>query len=136
MKYLQRPAQMVLIGLVAALASTGCDTLSSLLSDAPPADPAASAIALGQNATCTTPNYVAKIVWQGDQPTMSFGKPAQLTLNNAPAASATNPDGSVTYRADGEASTYARLYPNSTCFVQVVGTENQVVLEENGTVGS
>ncbi|MBW4467200.1 MAG: hypothetical protein KME07_17375 [Pegethrix bostrychoides GSE-TBD4-15B] len=144
MKYLH-PIQMLMLGLMATLA-TSCDSLTNLLSDGStptdqaPADPAAPGAATSaprQNASCTTANYFAKVVWQGDQPTMTFGrKPDQTTLNNAPAVLASNSDGSITYRADGEAATYVRLYPNNSCFVQVVQAENQVVLEETGTVGS
>jgi hypothetical protein len=140
MKYLQSSIQMALLGLVATLA-TSCDSLSNLFSDgSAPVDQAAPGAASSvprQNATCTTANYFAKVEWQGDQPTMSFGrKPDQLTLSNAPAILASNADGSITYQASGEALTYARLYPNNSCFVQVIRAPNQVVLEENGTVGS
>jgi len=142
----RRPISLALLGLTAALA-TSCDSLpfSDLFSvnDSTPADqtaisvPGTASSAPNRNVACITPNYVARVEWQGDQPKMTFGrKPDQFTLNKAPAAATSNPDGSRTYRAGGEALTYARIYPNNSCFVQVVRAQNQVVLEENGTVGS
>ncbi|MFM7426978.1 MAG: hypothetical protein ACKO7W_18605 [Elainella sp.] len=102
---------------------------------APAGQPAAQAPR--QNATCVTPNYFARVVWQNDQPQMTFGgKPDRLTLQNAPVAATQNPDGSITYQAPGEAVTYARVYADNTCFVQVVRGQNQVVLEESGALGT
>jgi hypothetical protein len=90
-----------------------------------------------QNVTCVTPNYFARVVWQNNQPQMTFGaKPDRLTLQNTPVATAQNPDGSITYQAPGAAVTYARIYADKTCFVQVVRDQNQVVLEESGALGT
>ena len=145
MNHLQRLMPLTLLGLTAALA-TSCDSLpfaDLFAKDSAPADqtavsiPGAANSAPSRNVVCTTPNYLAKIEWQGDQPNLTFGrKPDQFTLNKAPVVANSNPDGSITYRASGEALTYARIYPNNSCFVQVVRAPNQVVLEENGTIGS
>jgi len=145
MKHLQRLMPLTLLGLTAALA-TSCDSLpfaDLFTKDSAPVDqtavsvPGAANSAPSRNVVCMTPNYLAKVEWQGDQPKLTFGrKPDQFTLNKAPAAAKSNPDGSITYRAGGEALTYARIYPNNSCFVQVVRAQNQVVLEENGIVGS
>jgi hypothetical protein len=127
-----------------AALTTGCGVLplSNFFSDLAPGldqNPlsAPAAQAPRQNATCVTPNHFAKIVWQAEQPTMTFGaKPDQLSLNNAPSSVAQNTDGSLTYGSAGESTTYTRIFADNTCFVQVVGAGNQVVLEENGTIGT
>jgi hypothetical protein len=127
-----------------ATLTTGCGVLplSNFFSESAPGldqNPisAPAAQAPRQNATCITPNYFAKVVWQAEQPSLTFGaKPDKLTLNNAPSGVAQNADGSLTYSSPGESTTYTRVYADNSCFIQVVGAGNQVVLEENGTLGT
>lgn len=147
MKNLRVLISPALFGFTLALV-TACGSLpfSDLFSDqSTPSDQSATQAPAGQpaaqaprqNATCVTPNYFARIVWQNNQPQMTFGgKPDRLTLQNTPVAVAQNPDGSITYQAPGEAVTYARIYADNTCFVQVVRGQNQVVLEESGALGT
>jgi hypothetical protein len=55
-----------------------------------------------------------------------------VVLSNAPATVTANPDASATYAAAGTSTTYARIFPDGNCFVQVVGGNGAVALEENG----
>lgn len=90
-----------------------------------------------QDATCITTNYVSRIDWQGDNAFVTFGrKPSATAVQNAPATVTRNVDGSLTYGFSAENTTYTRVYPDNTCFVQVVRSNNAVVLEESGVLGS
>lgn len=88
-----------------------------------------------QPASCETANYFAEIVWEGGQPLMTFTrKPNTSSLNRAPATRTVNADGSVTFAAGRESTFYARIFPNGTCFLQAVGSNGVVSLEENGRI--
>ncbi len=86
-----------------------------------------------QSTRCETAGYVAQISWQGTQPRMTFTrKPSEMLVNNAPTTVKANPDASTTYSAAGPLLTFARAFSDGTCFVQVVGNNGTVSLEENG----
>ncbi len=107
---------------------------------------AISPAATGQNATsaspsattaqstrCETAGYVAQISWQGSQPRMTFTrKPSEVLVNNAPTTVKANPDASTTYSTADPLPTFARVFSDRTCFVQVLGSNGTVSLEENG----
>lgn len=85
---------------------------------------------------CLTANYFTEITWQQDQPQMSFGrKPAELTFSNEVANVKGNADGSFTYQLAKEDLFYTRVYPDRSCFVQVVTSNNIPIVEENGKLG-
>lgn len=89
--------------------------------------------AIAQPIRCDTPGYIAEVVWQGSQPGMTLTrKPSEVLLSSAPATVKANPDASATYASAGTSTTYARVFPDGTCFVQVVGGNGAVSLEENG----
>lgn len=100
---------------------------------APPTPP----FSAKDNFACQTPNYVATVTWQQDQPIMTFGRPNEApTVQNATANVKNNPDGSFTYEFSQDAVFYTRVYPDRTCFVQVVNpANNTVAVEENGKLG-
>lgn len=100
-----------------------------------PASPDPGAAAIAQPASCETANYFAEIVWEGGQPLMTFTrKPNTASLNRAPATRTVNTDSSVTFSAGRESTFYARIFPDGTCFLQVVGSNGAVSLEENGRI--
>lgn len=90
-----------------------------------------------ENFSCRTPNYVVSVAWQQDQPAMSFGRQNEApTVQNAVAQVKNNPDGSFTYELSQDAVFYARVFPDRTCFIQVVNpANNTVAVEENGRLG-
>ncbi len=100
---------------------------------APPLPP----ISAKDNFTCRTPNYSVTVTWQQDQPVMTFGRQNEApTVQNAGATAKNNPDGSFTYEFAQNALFYARVYPDRTCFIQVVNpANNTVAVEENGKLG-
>lgn len=104
---------------------------------APPLQPPAAAPAQ-ENYGCLTANYFADIVWQQNQPQLSLGRrPAETSLQNAPAQVTANPDGSFTYAVGGESLYYTRVYPDRSCLVQVVNPATGVpILEETGRLGA
>lgn len=88
-----------------------------------------------QGLTCDTPSYFAEVATDQGQFNLTFGeKPAENILLRAnPISAVQNEDGSRTYGyQEADATTYARFYPNGTCLVQVVGSDNTIVVEEAG----
>lgn len=101
---------------------------------APPEEPQAdNNQVLGSDVTCDSPSHFAKITWHQGLPYMTFAlKPDALSLDNAPATATINPDVSLTYGVQGESDFFVRIYPNRSCFVQVLDSAGTVTLEENG----
>jgi len=127
-----------LVGL-SALAIASCRTESAENSIPSSPSPAADAGSQAATATATAPvtcetaNYYAEVSRNGEQSVMTFArKPDVISVNQAPVSSKANSDGSTTFGVSGESTFYARIFPNGTCFLQVVGTDGTVALEENG----
>lgn len=89
-----------------------------------------------QPVTCNTTNYFAEVLWENNQPLMSFlQKPNLNNLSRAQGVTVTsNPDGSTTYGYQGEAIFYARVFPDGTCFVQSLTSSGQLLVEESGRI--
>lgn len=142
-RHLVAPALLLVLG--TALAS--CDLLNSLNlpldsssnSTDVPADPAAAgeAAPAKEPLACRTPNYVATVAWQGEQPVMGFGRANEApTVQNVAATVKPNPDGSFTYEFTQNALFYTRVYADRTCLIQVINpTNNTVAVEESGSLG-
>lgn len=88
------------------------------------------------NFVCASPSYVATVTWQNNQPSMALTGPNQISvLQNTGARYRTNPDNSATYEVAKDSLFYARVYPNRTCFIQVVNpANNSVTIEETGSL--
>lgn len=127
-------------------ATTSDPTTAPATSPAAPAAPGASPFAtlapspaaapVKANFICATPNHVATVTWQNDQPAMTLTRADQSALlPNTGARYRTNPDNSATYEVANQNLFYARVYPNRTCLIQVVNpANNTVTLEETGTL--
>lgn len=89
-----------------------------------------------QPVTCNTPNYFAEVLWENNQPLMSFlQKPNLSNLSRSSGVTVTtNPDGSTTYGYQGESVFYARVFPDGTCFVQSLTSSGQLLVEESGRI--
>jgi hypothetical protein len=90
-----------------------------------------------ENYACLTTNYFADIIWQQDQPRMTFGrKPSETATRDALTTVKSNPDGSFTYATTQASLFYTRVYPDRTCLLQIVNpTSGIATLEENGKLG-
>lgn len=129
--------------ILGAIALASCrDPLTSSVAPAPtipetPAPPTSPTTPIArQPVTCNTTNYFAEVLWENDQPLMSFlQKPNLNNLSRASGIIVTpNPDGSTTYGYPGETIFYARIFPNGTCFVQSLTRSGQLLFEEPGRV--
>lgn len=131
MKKICRTTVMVGLGI---LLLGGCDRLTRNFIGGSQRNSPDTTAPSAQDLICDTPNYVAAIIWQQEQPTFTFGpKSVTTTLTQAtPVITTPNPDGSQTYEFQGETTAYARFYSDNTCFVQVVDAAGAVTLEENG----
>lgn len=90
-----------------------------------------------ENYGCLTTNYFTNLVWQQNQPTMTFGRQASTPVFRDELAKVTaNGDGSFTYEVDKDALFYTRVYPDRTCLIQVVNAASgAATIEELGTLG-
>ncbi|WP_088893003.1 hypothetical protein [Leptolyngbya ohadii] len=89
--------------------------------------------AIPQGSSCVTENYFADVVSEGGQLLMTFvRKPSIASLNQAPATRTVNADGSVTFAAGRENTFYVRVFPNQACFLQTVGGDGRIGMEETG----
>ncbi|BAU42701.1 hypothetical protein [Leptolyngbya sp. O-77] len=99
-----------------------------------PAPATATAIAPG-SVRCNTPNHLAEVAQQNGQSVLQIvKKPSEVIATSQPGGLATlaNPDGSTTYGIVSGSTFYVRVFPNGTCFIQVLDTNGAVSLEENG----
>lgn len=133
----------VMLTIVGAIALSSCrDPLTSDVAPAPtisasPAAPASPGVPMSmQPVTCNTTNYFTEVLWENNQPLMSFlQKPNLANLSRSPGVTiTTNPDGSTTYGYQGEAVFYARVFPDGTCFVQSLTSSGQLLVEESGRI--
>ncbi|WP_297082809.1 hypothetical protein [Thermoleptolyngbya sp. C42_A2020_037] len=103
---------------------------------AAPADTPASPVAIAPGSVrCNTPNHLAEVAQQNGQSVLQIvKKPSEVIATSQPGGLATlaNPDGSTTYGIVSGSTFYVRVFPNGTCFIQVLDTNGAVSLEENG----
>jgi len=86
-------------------------------------------------ARCNTPNHLAEVSQQNGQSVLQIvRKPSEVIATSQPGGLATlaNPDGSTTYGIVSGSTFYVRVFPNGTCFIQVLDADGVVSLEENG----
>jgi len=132
-------SRLSLLGL-SALAIASCRTNSSENSIVAPSpetttDASSTTAVATQPVRCETANHYADVTWQGEQPVLTFArKPAEVNVNQTPANRKANPDGSTTFGVAEESTFYVRVFPDGSCFLQVLGSNGAVALEENGRV--
>ncbi|GAB4141832.1 MAG: hypothetical protein Fur0046_17990 [Cyanobacteria bacterium J069] len=100
-----------------------------------PAAPATPPAAASASTRCNTPNHLAEVTQQNGQGVLQIvKKPSEVIATSQPngLAALTNPDGSTTYGTVSGSTFYVRVFPNGTCFIQVLDTNGAVTLEENG----
>ncbi|MBF2084503.1 hypothetical protein [Thermoleptolyngbya sp. C42_A2020_037] len=137
-------ARLTVLGtILGAIALTSCRDPLTSDGTPPPATPATPVAPTSpdvpisrQPVTCNTTNYFAEVLWENNQPLMSFlQKPNLNNLSRAQGVTVTsNPDGSTTYGYQGETIFYARVFPDGTCFVQSLTSSGQLLVEESGRI--
>jgi hypothetical protein len=146
-----RTVQLAIASLGALLFAAACDRgpqagvgeVTEVPADAPAAEAPAEAPAPAESpnqsipptARCNTPNHLAEVAQQNGQSVLQIvRKPSEVIATSQPGGLATlaNPDGSTTYGIVSGSTFYVRVFPNGTCFIQVLDTNGAVSLEENG----
>ncbi|MFQ3618621.1 MAG: hypothetical protein SNJ57_18920 [Cyanobacteriota bacterium] len=146
-----RTIQLAIASFGALLFATACDRgpqagvgeVTEVPVDAPAAEAPAESPAPTETATqsvpptarCNTPNHLAEVAQQNGQSVLQIvRKPSEVIATSQPGGLATlaNPDGSTTYGIVSGSTFYVRVFPNGTCFIQVLDANGAVSLEENG----
>lgn len=100
----------------------------------PTGEAIAPTLANGQPLTCDTNSYRAEITWNQDQANLGMlQKPSTTLLPSAtPATITNNPDGSRTFGYQQDTTTYARFFPSGECFIQILSSTGEVLIEQPG----
>lgn len=91
----------------------------------------------GQDLVCNTPTHLTEVLWEGDEPRLTFTqKPNQVTLNQVDSVTViSNADGGRTYgykSEDSDLTVFSRFYLDGTCLIQALDGQDNVTVEVTG----